>query len=257
MNTTANKNVNKTNAISNRACLLSFIPKRNAEHIDLSEVLECMSRFHSENKKLEIVYDLNRERSILKTLYQDKAPNRLDVTKVIEKLRSMDCGVLIIPTFRTVADKPEICSDILMALHEANIRIISPYDEFDSKEIYDQATAETAELFNDLRKALHQAISKCVVKNVDEFIDYVEHTRNNLYKNAPFVLAFGNKAIQIPYSEDICEEIFDFLDILDEKYLRPELFTDDESDDEDEDKDEAPPMYIVREEPRVERDFEG
>lgn len=68
MNTTANKNVNKTNAISNRACLLSFIPKRNAEHIDLSEVLECMSRFHSENKKLEIVYDLNRERSILKTL---------------------------------------------------------------------------------------------------------------------------------------------------------------------------------------------
>ena len=160
MNTTANKNVNKTNAISNRACLLSFIPKRNAEHIDLSEVLECMSRFHSENKKLEIVYDLNRERSILKTLYQDKAPNRLDVTKVIEKLRSMDCGVLIIPTFRTVADKPEICSDILMALHEANIRIISPYDEFDSKEIYDQATAETAELFNDLRKALRQAISK-------------------------------------------------------------------------------------------------
>jgi|GEM_PF-4084663 len=43
MNTTANKNVNKTNAISNRACLLSFIPKRNAEHIDLSEVLECIA----------------------------------------------------------------------------------------------------------------------------------------------------------------------------------------------------------------------
>ena len=124
----------------------------------------------------------------------------------------MDCGVLIIPTFRTVADKPEICSDILMALHEANIRIISPYDEFDSKEIYDQATAETAELFNDLRKALRQAISKCVVKNVDEFIGYVELTKTH-HKNSPFVLAYGNKAIQIPYSDDICEEIFDFLDI--------------------------------------------
>lgn len=256
MNTTANKNVNKTNAISNRACLLSFIPKRNAEHIDLSEVLECMSRFHSENKKLEIVYDLNRERSILKTLYQDKAPNRLDVTKVIEKLRSMDCGVLIIPTFRTVADKPEICSDILMALHEANIRIISPYDEFDSKEIYDQATAETAELFNDLRKALRQTISKCVVKNVDEFIGYVELTKTH-HKNSPFVLAYGNKAIQIPYSDDICEEIFDFLDMLDAEYLRPELFTDVESDDDDDDEDEAPPMCMAYDEPLVERDFEG
>lgn len=130
------------------------------------------------------------------------------------------------------------------------------YDEFDSKEIYDQATAETAELFNDLRKALHQAISKCVVKNVDEFIGYVELTKAH-HKNSPFVLAFGNKALQIPYSDDICEEIFDFLDMLDTEYLRPELFTDVESDDDGDDEDEAPPMCMAYGEPLVERDFEG
>lgn len=70
----------------------------------------------------------------------------------------------------------------------------------------------------------------------------------------PFVLAFGNKAIQIPYSEDICEEIFDFLGLLDEEYLSPELFTDGESDDEDEDDDDMP---CFEHEPLVERDFEG
>ena len=33
-------------------------------------------------------------------------------------------------------NKPEICSDILMALHEANIRIISPYiDSFTNMEL--------------------------------------------------------------------------------------------------------------------------
>lgn len=106
---------------------------------------------------------------------------------------------------------------------------------------------------NDLRKALRQAIAKCVVKNVDEFIAYVEQTKTH-HKNTPFVLAFGNRAIQIPYSEDICEEIFDFLDLLDEEYLSPELFTDGESDDEDEDDDDMP---CFEHEPLVERDFEG
>lgn len=149
MNNTVNKP--NTHAIHLRACLLSFIPKRNAEHVNVSDVLESMNRFHSENKKLEIVYDFTRERSVIKAIYQDKAPNCLDAAKVIEKMRSMGCGVLIIPTFRTLADKPEICSDIMMTLHEANIRIISPYDDFDSKQIYDQATAETSEIFNDLR----------------------------------------------------------------------------------------------------------
>ena len=251
MNNTENKP--NTHTIHLRACLLSFIPKRNAEHVNVSDVLERMNRFHSENKKLEIVYDFTRERSVIKAIYQDKAPNCLDAAKVIEKMRSMGCGVLIIPTFRTLADKPEICSDIMMTLHEANIRIISPYDDFDSKQIYDQATAETSEIFNDLRKALRQAIAKCVVKNVDEFIAYVEQTKTH-HKNTPFVLAFGNKAIQIPYSEDICEEIFDFLDLLDEEYLSPDLFTDGESDDEDEDDDDMP---CFEHEPLVERDFEG
>lgn len=251
MNNTVNKP--NTHAIHLRACLLSFIPKRNAEHVNVSDVLESMNRFHSENKKLEIVYDFTRERSVIKAIYQDKAPNCLDAAKVIEKMRGMECGVLIIPTFRTLADKPEICSDIMMMLHEANIRIISPYDDFDSKQIYDQTLAETSEIFNDLRKSLRQAIAKCIVKNVDEFIAYVEQTKAH-HKNTPFVLAFGNKAIQIPYSEDVCEEIFDFLDLLDEEYLSPELFTDGESDDEDDDDDDMP---CFEHEPLVERDFEG
>ena len=40
-------------------------------------------------------------------------------------------------------------------------------------------------------------------------------------------------------------------------YLRPELFTDVESDDDDDDEDEAPPMCVAYDEPLVERDFEG
>lgn len=251
MNNTVNK-IN-TRAFRLRACLLSFIPKRNTEHVNISDILESMSRFHAENESLEIVYDFTRERSIIKALYQDKAPNCLDAAKVIEKMRSMECGVLIIPTFRTLANKPEICSDIMMTLYKANIRIISPYDNFDSKQIHDQTTAGTSEIFNDLRNALRQAIAKCILKNVDDFIAHVEQTKAH-HKSSPFILAFGNKAIQIPYSEDICEEIFDFLDLLDEEYLRPELFTEDESDDEDEDDDNRPNF---EHEPLVERDFEG
>ena len=52
MNNTVNKP--NTHAIHLRACLLSVIPKRNAEHVNVSDVLESMNRFHSENKKLEI-----------------------------------------------------------------------------------------------------------------------------------------------------------------------------------------------------------
>ena len=91
------------------------------------------------------------------------------------------------------------------------------------------------------------------VQNVDEFIDYVDKTRN-IYKTSPFVIAFGEKAIQIPYSEDICTEIFDFLCLLDENYLCPELYEDDECDDEDDEYDDIP---NYEHEPLVERDFEG
>lgn len=45
-------------------------------------------------------------------------------------------------------------------------------------------------------------------------------------------------------------EIFDFLDLLDRHYLRPELYSDYESDDNDIPKSEY-------DEPLVERDFEG
>ena len=103
MNTTANKNVTKTNAISNRACLLSFIPKRNTDRIDLSEVLKSMSHFLAQNKELEIVYDFSREKNVIKAVYQDECPNCMDANKVLEKMRNMQCGVLIIPTFRAFA----------------------------------------------------------------------------------------------------------------------------------------------------------
>lgn len=254
-----NSNVNtiKLKNRETRACLISHIPRKHHEQMDIACAFGSMSNFIAQNKDLEVVHDFGLAKGLHLNAYQTNNPLCVDPNKLIQRMKEMRCGVLIVPTFRTLADKPEICSDIMLVLHEANIRIISPYDDFDSKQVYDLATAGSMDLFRDLRNALLRAITRCVTKNVDEFIDYVEHTRNNLYKNAPFVLAFGNKAIQIPYSEDICEEIFDFIDILDEKYLRPELFTDDESDDEDEDKDEAPPMYIVREEPRVERDFEG
>ncbi len=240
-----------------RACLISHIPHKHHEQMDIARAFGCMSNFIAQNKDLEVVHDFGLAKGLHPNAYQSNNPLCVDPNKLIQRMNELRCGVLIVPTFRTLADKPEICSDIMMTLHEANIRIISPYDDFDSKQIYDRAMTETTDIFRDLRNALLRAIARCVAKNVDEFVDYVEHTRNNLYKNAPFVLAFGNKAIQIPCSEDICEEIFDFLDLLDVEYLRPELFTDDESDDEDDDKDEAPPMYMVHEEPPVERDFEG
>ena len=253
MNTTANKNVNKTNAISNRACLLSFIPKRNTDRIDLSEVLKSMSHFLAQNKELEIVYDFSREKNVIKAVYQDECPNCMDANKVLEKMRNMQCGVLIIPTFRAFAYNPFDCRAIMDTLIDAGIRVISPYDRFDTKPIYDRVTAETSELFKELREALRNAISQCVVNDVDEFIDYVGQTRN-IYKTSPFVIAFGEKAIQIPYSEDICTEIFDFLGLLDENYLRPELYEGDEYDDED---DEDNDMTPYEHEPLVERDFEG
>ena len=248
-----NNNVNKPNSTPIRACLLSIIPKRNSAHLGFSDVWERMSKFLAENKRLEVVYDFNKENDSTREVYQDKIPHRLDATKVIKKMRSLDCDVLIIPTFASLADNPEICSDILMELHEANIRIVSPYDAFDSKIISNQVDKETAELFKDLRAALSNIFEKCVVRNVDDFMDYVEKTKFK-HRNASFRLVFGNKALIIPYSEDICAEIFDFLDILDEEYLRPELYAEDEFDDDDEDDDIPDSEY---DEPLVERDFEG
>ena len=106
-----------------------------------------------------------------------------------------------------------------------------------------------AEFLSELRKSLHRAISHCVTQNVDDFMDYVDRA-SALYKHTNFVLAYGNKAIKIPYSEELCMEIFDFLDLLDRHYLRPELYSDYESDDNDIPKSEY-------DEPLVERDFEG
>lgn len=248
-----NNTVNKPNATPIRASLLSIIPKRNSDRLNISEVWERMSRFLAENKRLEIVYDFNKENNSSNEVYQDKIPYRLDPTKVIKKMRGLDCDVLIIPTFASLAENPEICSDILMELHESGIRIVSPYDAFDSKIISRQVDTETAELFKDLRAALSNIFEKCVVRNVDDFMDYVEKTKFK-HRNASFRLVFGNKALIIPYSEDICAEIFDFLDILDEEYLRPELYAEDEFDDDDEDDDIPESEY---DEPLVERDFEG
>lgn len=239
-----------------RACLLSFIPKRNAERIDISDVWKHMSRFLIENKRIDIVHDFAREKSSANEVYQDKTPNRVDANKLIQKMRDLECDVLIIPTFATLAETPEICSDIMMELHEAHIRIVSPYDAFDSKIICQQVDKETADLFKEFKNALFRILDKCVVNNVDEFISYVDKTRSK-HKNPPFCIAFGNKSLLIPFSDDICTEIFDFLDLLDEEYLRPELYADDEYDDEDDDDDEAPPMCVPYDEPLVERDFEG
>ena len=246
-----NNNVNKPNSTPIRACLLSIIPKRNSAHLGISDVWERMSKFLAENTRLEVVYDFNKENNSTREVYQDKIPHRLDATKVIKKMRSLDCDVLIIPTFASLAENPEICSDILMELHEANIRIVSPYDAFDSKIISNQVDKETAELFKDVKAAIAHIIEKCVCRNVDEFIDYVEKTKFK-HKNARFCLTFGNKAIVIPYSDEICTEIFDFLELLDENYLRPELYEDDEYDDEDDDD-----IPNCAHEPLVERDFEG
>lgn len=247
-----NNTVNKSNSTPIRACLLSIIPKRNSARFDVSNAWERMSKFLAENKRLEIVYDFNKENNSACEVYQDKIPHRLDAKKVIKKMRSLDCDVLIIPTFASLAENPEICSDILTELHEANIRIVSPYDWFDSKIISKQVDKETAELFKDIKAALSNILEKCVLRNVDEFMDYVEKTKFK-HKHARFCLTFGNKALVIPYSDDICTEIFDFLDILDEEYLRPELYADDEYDDEDDD--DIP--HREYDEPLVERDFEG
>ena len=255
MNTNAKTNpiATKIHTNNSRACLLSFIPKRNSDRIDLSEVLKSMSHFLAQNKEFEIVYDFSREKNVIKAVYQDECPNCMDANKVLEKMRNMQCGVLIIPTFRAFAHNPFDCRAIMDTLIDAGIRVISPYDRFDTKPIYDRVTAETSELFKELREALRNAISQCVVNDVDEFIDYVDQTRN-IYKSSPFVIAFGERAIQIPYSDEICTEIFDFLDLLDENYLRPDLYEDDEYDgDEDEDND----MPKFEHEPIVERDFEG
>lgn len=255
MNTNANNNPidAKIHTVSSRACLLSFIPKRNTDRIDLSEVLKSMSHFLAQNKELEIVYDFSREKNVIKAVYQDECPNCMDANKVLEKMRDMQCGVLIIPSFRAFAYNPFDCRAIMDTLIDAGIRVISPYDRFDTKPIYERVTAETSEIFRELREALRSAISQCVVNDVDEFIDYVDKTRN-IYKTSPFVIAFGEKAIQIPYSEDICTEIFDFLCLLDENYLCPELYEDDECDDEDDEYDDIP---NYEHEPLVERDFEG
>ena len=248
-----NNTVNKSHSTPIRACLLSIIPKRNSARLDISDVWERMSKFLAENKRLEVVYDFNKENDSTREVYQDKIPHRLDAAKVIKKMRSLDCDVLIIPTFASLAENPETCSDILMELHEANIRIVSPYDAFDSKIISNQVDKETAELFKDIKAALSNIIEKCVCHNVDEFTDYVEKTKFK-HKNAPFCITYGHKALVIPYSEDLCAELFEYLEYLDEKFLRPELYEDDEYDDEDDEDDDMPKF---EHEPIVERDFEG
>lgn len=236
-----------------RACLVSFIPNKNAGHIDFIDVWKHMSRFLIENNHLNIVFDFAKEKSAVGEVYQNKAPNRLNADKVIKKMRDLDCHVLIIPTFATLAENAETSSDILMELHEAGIRIISPYDAFDSKIISKQVDKEATEFYNDLQKALHQVVEKCIVKNVDEFKAYFYQT-NFKHKDAPFCVTYGNKALILPYSERLREELFGFLDFLDEEFLRPELYKDDEYDDEDDGDNDLPPF---EHEPLVERDFEG
>lgn len=249
-----NNNINNPNTNTTltpiRACLLSFIPKSNAGNMNICDVWEHMSRFLSESNRLEIICDFAKEKSAVKEVYQDKSPNRLDTAKVIKRMRRLDCDVLIIPTFATLAERPDVCSDILMELHEAGIRIVSPYDSFDSKIISKQVDKEAAEFMQGLQKALLQVMEKHILKNVDEFEDYVDKTRFK-HKNAPFCITYGNKALVIPYFEELCTELFEYLEYLDEKFLRPELYEDDEYDDEDDDDEEIP--Y----EPLVERDFEG
>lgn len=252
-----NNNVTKPNTNANttpiRTCLISFIPKSNAGHMNISDVWERMSRFLSENKRLEIVYDFVKEKSAANEVYQDKDPNRLDTAKVIKKMHSLDCDVLIIPAFATLAESPDICSDILMELHESGIRIISPYDAFDSKIISKQVDKEATEFMQGLQKALLQVMEQHILNNLDEFEDYVDKTRFK-HKSAPFCITYGHKALVIPYSEDLCAELFEYLECLDEKFLRPELYEDDEYDDEN-DEDYDIPKF--EHEPLVERDFEG
>ena len=252
MNTKANNRSNHISSASsknNHACILPFIPKKNTEHLDLSDVLGRMSRFLSRDKELEIVYDFNGDKSIIKSLYQEKSPNRLDAEKTIKRMQDLNCNVLIVPTLRTLAEQPDPCREIMVALYEADIRLISPFEDFDSKAFDEEEPDGIAEFLSELRKSLHRAISHCVTQNVDDFMDYVDRA-SALYKHTNFVLAYGNKAIKIPYSEELCMEIFDFLDLLDRHYLRPELYSDYESDDNDIPKSEY-------DEPLVERDFEG
>ena len=203
----------------------------------------------SRDKELEIVYDFSGDKSIIKSLYQEKSPNRLDAEKTIKRMQDLNCNVLIVPTLRTLAEQPDPCREIMVALYEADIRLISPFEDFDSKAFDEEEHDGIAEFLSELRKSLHRAISHCVTQNVDDFMDYVDRA-SALYKHTNFVLAYGNKAIKIPYSEELCMEIFDFLDLLDRHYLRPELYSDYESDDNDIPKSEY-------DEPLVERDFEG
>ena len=89
MNTKANNRSNHVSSASsknNHACVLPFIPKKNTEHLDLSDVLGRMSRFLSRDKELEIVYDFSGDKSIIKSLYQEKSPNRLDAEKTIKRI---------------------------------------------------------------------------------------------------------------------------------------------------------------------------
>ena len=253
MNNNASKNNTTAKPTTIRACLLSFIPKRNAEHLIISDVWERMSRFLSDNKHLDIVYDFAKEKSEVSEVYQDKAPNRLDTDKVIKKMRDLDCHVLIIPTLRTLAEQPEPCREIMVALYEANIRLIAPFEGFDSNAFNEQDVDEVADFLTEVRKTLRKAISKCIARNVDDFMDYVDRA-SVLYKHTDFVLAYGNKAVRIPYSEELCMEIFDFLDLLDRHYLRPELYADDAYEDADDDDEDIPNHAH---EPIVERDFEG
>ena len=71
-----NNNVTKPNTYANttpiRTCLLSFIPKSNAGHMNISDVWERLSRFLSENKRLEIVYDFVKEKNAYIEEYESK-----------------------------------------------------------------------------------------------------------------------------------------------------------------------------------------
>ena len=81
----------------------------------------------SRDKELEIVYDFSGDKSIIKSLYQEKSPNRLDAEKTIKRMQDLNCNVLIVPTLRTLAEQPDPCREIMVALYEADIRLISPF----------------------------------------------------------------------------------------------------------------------------------
>lgn len=253
-NNTANNN--KINGRERRACLLPFIPRKIAVDMVIGDVVQCFGEMMSQIKEFEVIHDFSKERSLIKAVYRDKVPNLLDADKIIWKMHHLNYGMLIIPSFYTFADKSEVCGQLLIDLHKANIRLISPFDGFDSEEIDKQMEAESIVLFKRFREVLRQEVAKCLVRNVDEFIDYVDN-ESTFHKPTDFVLACGNKAVRIPYSEAIREEIFDFLALLDEEYLRPELFTEDEFDDEDSEDDDEDIPGSEYGEPLVERDFEG